>query len=72
MKPKTKKFLIIVTIIILILALLNPTRKDFAEYKGYSKDHDLNNISRKANFIIFSIYEKNGTRYFAILKNFID
>jgi hypothetical protein len=72
MKPKTKKFLIIVTIIILILALLNPTRQDFIEYKGYPKDYDMNGIYRKANFIIFSIYEKNGTNYFAILKNFID
>lgn len=68
----TKKILISLIIIILILAFLNPTRQDFAEYKGYRKDHKFDNISRKANFIIFSIYTEKGKTYFAILKNFFD
>lgn len=70
MNTKTKKILIGFTLIVLILAFLNPSRQDFAEYKGYRKDHNFNNISRKANFIIFSIYEEHGQNYFAILKNF--
>ena len=77
MKPKTKKFLIIFTFIILLFSFLNPTRKDFIEYLGYPNDHKMNGLSRKYNFIIFSIYtsgyptSNNYAKYFAILKNFI-
>ena len=75
MKSKTNKFLIILTIIVLLFAFLNPTRKDFVEYLGKPNDNNMSGLSRKQNFIIFSIYEEQTTftkkLYFAIIKNFI-
>ena len=72
---KSNKALIIITSVILIFAILNPTRNDFIEFLGYEKNHNMKGLKREKNYIIFSIYTRvdylEDGKYLAILKNFI-
>lgn len=65
MTKKTKTW-VIVGSSILLLSLLNPSLKDFEEYKGGRAF-----VKREGNFLIFSIYRTYDARYVGFLKNFL-
>jgi hypothetical protein len=74
MKLPIKKGWIIAIFIFLVLIVLNPTRRDFLEFLGKPLGNvGYDNLSRKANLLIFSIYcdEENNITYLGIFKNFI-
>ncbi len=65
---KTTKYLKYFSFIfVLILFLSNPSLKDFKEYLGETSD----NVRRKNNFLLFSLYQTDSEQYFGIFKNFI-
>lgn len=66
--PIKKKWLVTFAII-LIFILLNPTIRDFQDYKGLSKTKTVG-IRKKFNFLVCTIYEYHDTYYLGILKNF--
>jgi len=55
-----KKILIGISILLLVLILTNPTLQDFKENIGFKESKD-NSVSKKYNFLLFSIYEYNST-----------
>ena len=69
-----KKVLIGLGVVIIVLAITNPSQKEFADFTVDNMRHELHTQKRTQNWIIFSIYEDDyGYRtykYFAIFKNF--
>jgi hypothetical protein len=81
---KGKKFLIILSMIMLVMITMNPTNVRFTEYlesRGFKTSHSryddgYPSWGRKNNFIILSIYQYNSekyryTRYIGVCNNFI-
>lgn len=66
--PSIKKGWIIVISIILLFVLLNPTSRDFKEYKGITANRS---FTKPSNLLIFSVYYYSGHNYLGIFKNFI-
>ena len=66
MNFKPKKWQIILGVIILLLAILNPSLKDFRDYTG-----DRNEGTRKINFLIASVYKEEDDYFVGFLLNFI-
>lgn len=69
-----KKILFVLICLVLFFLLLNPSLKDFSQYK-----HGINNKScyckKELNFYVFSVYKpcvgrKKGIRYLGVLGNF--
>lgn len=64
--PKIKKVWIILFGVILLLAILNPSLKDFHDHQGDKYGR------RTGNYLICSTYESGNTTYLAFLLNFIE
>jgi hypothetical protein len=65
MNFKLKKWQSISIIILIIFIILNPSLKDFKEYTGDQE------VTKKMNFLIVSVYQDRGDDYLAFLLNFI-
>jgi hypothetical protein len=65
-KMKNKRYYILGAVILLFV-FTNPTPSDFRNYLGIGYQ---TKISRAANILLFSIYEKDSRSYIGILKNF--
>lgn len=63
-KMKTKKILKWVGIVLLVFIILNPGLSQFKEFNGD------NSGTKSYNFLIFSLYNYNGSKYLGILMNF--
>jgi hypothetical protein len=66
---------IIIALILIIPIVLNPSLNQFKEFTGVNGAGS-NLLKRKANFLLFSIYEYEGEysteRYLGVCMNFID
>lgn len=73
MATKKQKVLIGVAIVLLILAITNPSPKRYREFLGEGSSYQ---VKRIRNWIIFSIYDNNEyfnanrKKHFAIFMNF--
>jgi hypothetical protein len=69
--PKIKKAWLIVIAVIIVLALTNPSMKQFDEFTGVTDKWEL---KRVYDWVIFSVYEDDSqgepVRYTAIFMNF--
>ena len=65
MNLKLKKWQAISIIILIIFIILNPSLKDFKEYTGDQE------VTKKMNFLIVSVYQDGSDDYLAFLLNFV-
>src|SRR4051794_14209635 len=73
MFPKINRKWLFIGFILAVFIILNPTYLNFKEFTGIT-GKDARNLHKKANFLIFSIYQDdlNHKKYFGVVKNFID
>ena len=66
---RTYKWYLGISLFLLILIFLNPTKEDFKSFLGERKTY---NFNKEFNFLFCSIYKEDNQKYLAILKNFIN